>query len=200
MNSICTTLWNIFWFSSCWSITLQCRKMLVPLPAPLGLVCLGKGYLFLSSFCFVSVTNGINLTDGLDGLAGGIAALAFIGMSIAVLPICSGEFGYPSFPPQNFVTTMKFYWVVSIEWRTQFFLTICWIQLSARQWRRLFKDYAKENRLSSFKWRFFFSFFFFLSEKSLLKKLHKVTSRRGRGRGIKSRLERKERKKKIKPP
>lgn len=34
--------------------------------------------------------NGVNLTDGLDGLAGGTAALAFIAMSIAVLPICSG--------------------------------------------------------------------------------------------------------------
>lgn len=33
--------------------------------------------------------NGVNLTDGLDGLAGGTAALAFIAMSIAVLPICS---------------------------------------------------------------------------------------------------------------
>lgn len=35
--------------------------------------------------------NGVNLTDGLDGLAGGTAALAFIGMSIAVLPVCSGQ-------------------------------------------------------------------------------------------------------------
>lgn len=66
--------------------------MLVPLPASLGLVCLGKFYLMLTSFCFVSMANGVNLTDGLDGLAGGTAALAFIGMSIAVLPICSGEF------------------------------------------------------------------------------------------------------------
>ncbi|PKI67983.1 hypothetical protein CRG98_011579 [Punica granatum] len=33
--------------------------------------------------------NGVNLTDGLDGLAGGTAALAFIAMSIAVLPICA---------------------------------------------------------------------------------------------------------------
>ncbi|KDP37970.1 hypothetical protein JCGZ_04613 [Jatropha curcas] len=33
--------------------------------------------------------SGIDLTDGLDGLAGGTAALAFIGMSVAVLPICS---------------------------------------------------------------------------------------------------------------
>lgn len=63
--------------------------MLVPLPAPLGLLFLGKFYLLLTSFTFVSMGNGINLTDGLDGLAGGTAALAFIGMSIAVLPICS---------------------------------------------------------------------------------------------------------------
>ncbi|KAI3456019.1 hypothetical protein Pfo_012682 [Paulownia fortunei] len=64
-------------------------KMVVPLPAPLGLVCLGKFYPVLTSFCFVSMANGINLTDGLDGLAAGTAALAFIGMSIVVLPICS---------------------------------------------------------------------------------------------------------------
>lgn len=64
--------------------------MLVPLPAPLGLVHLGKWYLMLTSFCLVSMGNGVNLTDGLDGLAGGTAALAFVGMSIAVLPICPG--------------------------------------------------------------------------------------------------------------
>ncbi|XP_016449444.1 phospho-N-acetylmuramoyl-pentapeptide-transferase homolog [Nicotiana tabacum] len=64
-------------------------KAVVPLPAPLGLICLGKLYPFLTSFCFVSMANGINLTDGLDGLAGGTATLAFIAMSIAVLPICS---------------------------------------------------------------------------------------------------------------
>lgn len=63
---------------------------MVPLPAPLGLVCLGSFYPFLTSLCFVSMTKGVNLTDGLDGLAGGTAALAFVGMSIAVLPICSG--------------------------------------------------------------------------------------------------------------
>lgn len=36
------------------------------------------------------MANGVNLSDGLDGLAGGTAAVAFVGMSIAVLPICSG--------------------------------------------------------------------------------------------------------------
>lgn len=60
------------------------------MPAPLGLVFLGKCYMWLTSFCFVSMGNGINQTDGLDGLAGGTAALAFIGMAIAVLPISSG--------------------------------------------------------------------------------------------------------------
>ena len=66
---------------------------MVPLPPPLGLLCLGKYYLSLTTFCFVSMGNGVNLTDGLDGLAGGTAALAFIGMSISVLPICPGQCG-----------------------------------------------------------------------------------------------------------
>ncbi|KAK1258751.1 hypothetical protein QJS04_geneDACA018668 [Acorus gramineus] len=65
-------------------------KMLVPFPSPFGLMHLGKLYLVMSAFCFVAMGNGVNLTDGLDGLAGGTAALAFIGMSIAVLPISSG--------------------------------------------------------------------------------------------------------------
>ncbi|XP_030470752.2 phospho-N-acetylmuramoyl-pentapeptide-transferase homolog [Syzygium oleosum] len=64
-------------------------KKLVPLPAPLGIVCLGKFYSLLTSFCFVSMGNGIDLTDGLDGLAGGVSALAFIAMSAVVLPICA---------------------------------------------------------------------------------------------------------------
>ncbi|EOA16517.1 hypothetical protein CARUB_v10004676mg [Capsella rubella] len=64
-------------------------KMLIPLPSPLGLVCLGKLYLLLTSFYFVSMGNLVKATDGLDGLAGGIAALAFVAMAIAVLPICS---------------------------------------------------------------------------------------------------------------
>ncbi|CDP16096.1 unnamed protein product [Coffea canephora] len=78
----------------CWLCTADISspysmKMLVPMPAPLGLLCLGNFYPFLTSFCFVSMANGVNFTDGLDGLAGGTAALAFTGMSIAVLPICA---------------------------------------------------------------------------------------------------------------
>lgn len=65
-----------------------CRKMLVPLP--LGLVYLGRCYQLLTSFSFVSMGHGVKLADAIDGLAGGTAALAFTGMSIAVLPVCSG--------------------------------------------------------------------------------------------------------------
>ncbi|GER42732.1 60S ribosomal protein L18a [Striga asiatica] len=67
-------------------------KMVVPLPAPLGLVCLGKFYPILTALCFVSMTNGMNITNGIDGLAAGIAALAFIGMSI-VASIFMGDTG-----------------------------------------------------------------------------------------------------------
>ncbi|KAK4779025.1 hypothetical protein SAY86_006553 [Trapa natans] len=65
-------------------------KKLVPLPAPIGIVSLGRCYMPLTSFCFVSMGNGVKLTDGLDGLAGGTAAFAFVAMSIAVLPISPG--------------------------------------------------------------------------------------------------------------
>ncbi|MBA0836590.1 hypothetical protein Goarm_008791, partial [Gossypium armourianum] len=81
-------IWFSFWLNATNLSSPYGMKMLVPLPAPLGLVCFGKVYLLLTSFCFVSMGNGVNLTDGLDGLAGGTAALAFIGMSIAVLPVC----------------------------------------------------------------------------------------------------------------
>ncbi|KAJ6893839.1 phospho-N-acetylmuramoyl-pentapeptide-transferase [Populus alba x Populus x berolinensis] len=77
-----------FWLHTTSISSPYSMKMLVALPAPLGLICLGKYYSLFTSFCFVSMGNGINLTDGLDGLAAGTAALAFVGMSIAVLPIC----------------------------------------------------------------------------------------------------------------
>lgn len=63
---------------------------MVPLPPPLGLAYLGKYYLAVTIVCFVAMTYGVNLTDELDGLVGGVSALAFIGTSIAVLPICPG--------------------------------------------------------------------------------------------------------------
>ncbi|XP_074569603.1 phospho-N-acetylmuramoyl-pentapeptide-transferase homolog isoform X2 [Curcuma longa] len=79
--------WFSFWLDSAQIPTPYNMKFLAPLPQPLGLVHLGKLYLVLTASLFVSMSNGVNMTDGLDGLAGGCAALAFMGMSIAVLPI-----------------------------------------------------------------------------------------------------------------
>ncbi|KAH1048394.1 hypothetical protein J1N35_039178 [Gossypium stocksii] len=81
-------IWFSFWLDSTSLSSPYGMKMLVPLPAPLGLLCLGKFYLLLTPLCFVSMGKGVNITDGLDGLVAGTASLAFIGMSIAVLPIC----------------------------------------------------------------------------------------------------------------
>ncbi|KAL5097191.1 hypothetical protein RYX36_001518 [Vicia faba] len=80
---------------TCFSFWLNITSISSPygmktlLPLPLGLVYLGRYYHLLTSCCFVSMGHGVKYADALDGLAGGTAALAFIGMSIAVLPICS---------------------------------------------------------------------------------------------------------------
>ncbi|KAJ8762073.1 hypothetical protein K2173_006737 [Erythroxylum novogranatense] len=82
--------WFSFWLETTYISSPYSMRTLVPLPAPVGLVCLGNCcYSWLSSFCFVSMGDAISLTDGLDGLVSGTGALALIGMSIAVLPICS---------------------------------------------------------------------------------------------------------------
>ncbi|CAI9108615.1 OLC1v1008261C1 [Oldenlandia corymbosa var. corymbosa] len=87
---VVVTAWFLFWYYSTANISSPyCMKLLAPLPAPVGILCLGTFYPILASFCFFSMASGVRVTDGLDGLAGGIAALAFTGMSIAVLPICS---------------------------------------------------------------------------------------------------------------
>lgn len=51
---------------------------------------LGGLYWLLSGFTLVAESNATNLTDGVDGLAGGTAALAFLGMAALSAPI-SGE-------------------------------------------------------------------------------------------------------------
>nr|CAD1822232.1 unnamed protein product [Ananas comosus var. bracteatus] len=75
------------WLDSANISTPYSMKWLVPLPPPYGLLCLEKSYPVLTVVCFVAMGTGVNLTDGLDGLAGGVAAVAFIGMAVAALPI-----------------------------------------------------------------------------------------------------------------
>ncbi|MGK7930346.1 MAG: phospho-N-acetylmuramoyl-pentapeptide-transferase [Microcystaceae cyanobacterium] len=54
---------------------------------PLGiLIPLGFFYWILSGFVLVAESNATNLTDGVDGLAGGTCALAFLGMAALVAP------------------------------------------------------------------------------------------------------------------
>ncbi|CAO2175059.1 unnamed protein product [Urochloa humidicola] len=77
------------WLGSADISTPYNMKFLVPLPPPLGLAFMGKVYLVLAATCSLSMGTAVTLLDGLDGLAGGIAALALIGLSVAALPICS---------------------------------------------------------------------------------------------------------------
>ena len=64
---------------------------MIPVPAPVGVVNLRGYYLLLIVFTFVFMAKGHKSIDGMDGFAGGTSALAFVAMSVAVLPICSGE-------------------------------------------------------------------------------------------------------------
>ncbi|XP_071720035.1 phospho-N-acetylmuramoyl-pentapeptide-transferase homolog isoform X2 [Rutidosis leptorrhynchoides] len=89
MLEVAVGAWFCFWLCTRNIASPYSIKMVVPLPLPLGLISMGGSYLLLTLLTFVSMVNGVELTDGLDGLAGGTAALSFIGMSIAVLPICS---------------------------------------------------------------------------------------------------------------
>lgn len=47
-----------------------------------------KLYAVLSVFTIVAESNGVNLTDGLDGLAAGTCALALTGMAVVLAPTC----------------------------------------------------------------------------------------------------------------
>ncbi|KAL3702425.1 hypothetical protein R1sor_020447 [Riccia sorocarpa] len=63
------------WLKSANVSSSNITKTVVPLPAPVGHLALGKWYMALTAFCCAAMSNGVNLTDGLDGLAGGTEAL-----------------------------------------------------------------------------------------------------------------------------
>ncbi len=54
----------------------------VIIPTTAKVLNLGLWYLPVAAFIIVSMVNGVNLTDGLDGLAGGTSLIAFVSYSI----------------------------------------------------------------------------------------------------------------------
>ncbi|XP_078151687.1 translocase 11 isoform X2 [Carex rostrata] len=76
-----------YWFDSASMLTPYTMKYLIPLPSPFGLQYLGSFYFIATIFCFLAMANGVTVTDDIDGLAPGTAALAFLGMSGAVLAL-----------------------------------------------------------------------------------------------------------------
>ena len=54
--------------------------MVIPVPAPVGVVNLRGYYLLLIVFTFVFMAKGYKSIDGMDGFAGGTSALAFVAM------------------------------------------------------------------------------------------------------------------------
>ncbi|KAM3329294.1 hypothetical protein ACQJBY_026387 [Aegilops geniculata] len=82
-------IYFFIWLGSANISTPYNMKFIVPLPPPFGLAFMGKLYLVLATVCSLSMGTGVTLVDGLDGLAGGVAALALVGLSVAALPICS---------------------------------------------------------------------------------------------------------------
>ncbi|KAJ3685129.1 hypothetical protein LUZ61_014293 [Rhynchospora tenuis] len=80
-------LWFCHWLDSASMLTPYTMKRLIPLPSSFGLQYLGSFYFVATMFCFLATPNGVAMTDGIDGLATGTAALAFLGMSVAVLAL-----------------------------------------------------------------------------------------------------------------
>ncbi|KAJ3695237.1 hypothetical protein LUZ60_000614 [Juncus effusus] len=75
-----------YWLDSASMSTPYTMKYLMPLPS--GLQNLGSFYyLVISTFCLATMGSAVSATDGVDGLAGGVSALSFIGMSVAVLAL-----------------------------------------------------------------------------------------------------------------
>jgi phospho-N-acetylmuramoyl-pentapeptide-transferase len=77
-------------FSSCfcgWLVLTQKWQAIATINLPLNLV-LPLGLLFFpfALFVFLGSSNATNLTDGLDGLAGGTGAIALFGMAIFLFP------------------------------------------------------------------------------------------------------------------
>ena len=70
-----------FWMWSTQPETITSVKLPANLILPLGLF-----FWLLAGFVIVAESNATNLTDGVDGLAGGTGAIAFLGLAILIAP------------------------------------------------------------------------------------------------------------------
>lgn len=70
-----------------WSQPKGLAPQITDVNLPLGVVLpLGVFFWLLAGFTLVAESNATNLTDGVDGLAGGTGALAFLGLGALVIP------------------------------------------------------------------------------------------------------------------
>ena len=63
---------------------------------------LGWFYFLFILFMLVASSNAVNITDGLDGLAGGLSVMAFLAFIFSPLPFCLWQF-YPLSDVEHFV-------------------------------------------------------------------------------------------------
>lgn len=77
--------------------TGQSHRVILTLLHSRGMRCVAHRRLFLplTAFTFAAMSNAVNLTDGLDGLAAGTCAAALTAMAVAVLPMYPGEAPFP---------------------------------------------------------------------------------------------------------
>ena len=70
-------------------------KWLIPFNGPLIRALQGGLYVLVITFIITAVSNGANLTDGMDGLAAGVSAI--IGATLGVLAYVSGHVGFAEY-------------------------------------------------------------------------------------------------------
>ena len=70
-------------------------KWLVPFSGPVVRALQGGVYVLVITFIITAVSNGANLTDGMDGLAAGVSAI--IGATLGVLAYLSGHTGFAEY-------------------------------------------------------------------------------------------------------
>lgn len=90
-----------WWFS----IRLGYSELLIP---GLGSFDIGYGYIPLFMFLTISTANAVNITDGLDGLAGGLVAITFL--AFAGIALTQGHLALAAFCGTVVGATLAYTW------------------------------------------------------------------------------------------